>query len=341
MKKIFVSLLIISGLFFANSCSNDFELITDWKDIPVVYGLISTADTAHYIRLERAFLDPKTSALELAQIPDSIYYADATVKLVNIEDNREYVFKKVDGNLEGYKRESGIFADTPNWLYKLKTNGIDTLSPATDYQLIINRGETSEPVTATAETLTDIEIRTPTIGTTIKFYSSPQPPAEPEPLDPSFRWIYDTDNTVLFNASLTFFYDETIDGVTEEKHFVWPLLTNFRSDGSTTSKRISMKTIEFYKTVAQNISENPAATRVARSVNVEVIGGGEAFRDYLDVNQANIGLTSSQVVPNFTNLSEGYGLFSSIFAISQDHFLDTKSRDSLRTGQYTRLLNFQ
>jgi len=33
-------------LFLATACSNDFELTSDWKDIPVVYGLISKKDTA-------------------------------------------------------------------------------------------------------------------------------------------------------------------------------------------------------------------------------------------------------------------------------------------------------
>ncbi|MFT6709525.1 MAG: hypothetical protein ACJATF_004394, partial [Flavobacteriales bacterium] len=313
---------------------------TDWKDIPVVYALISTADTAHYIRLEKAFLDPETSALVLAQVSDSIYYSDASVKLVNTDDNREYVFTKVDGNLEGYQRESGIFADTPNWLYKLKTNGIDTLSPGTEYQLIVNRTETSEPVTSTIETLSDITISKPIESSVVKFYSKID--GMPSiPINPNFRWIYNKNNTVLFNANLTFFYDETINGVTENKSFVWPLVTNLRIDGSTTSESIKIDTEEFYKIILQNIEEEITAVRKVRYINLEVIGGGQAFRDYLDVNQANTGLTSSQVIPNFTNLSEGYGIFSSIFAISQDHFIDLTSRDSLRNGQYTKLLNFE
>ncbi len=327
----------------SNSCSNDFDLVTDWKDIPVVYALISTVDTAHYIRLEKAFLDPKTSALELAQVADSIYYPDATVRLVNTEDNREYTFTKVNGNLEGYQRESGIFADTPNWLYKLKTNGIDTLSPGTEYQLIINRTENSEPVTSTIETLSKITIKKPVESTIIKFYNKTA--GQPvKPINPNFRWGYNKenkDNTFLFNANLTFFYNETINGVTENKSFVWSLAKDLRVDENSTVETIKIDTEAFYKTVSQNIEVEITAVRTARYISLEVIGGGQAFRDYLDVNQANTGLTSSQVIPNFTNLSEGYGIFSSVYAVSQDYFIDLLSRDSLKSGQFTSELNFE
>lgn len=344
MKKILVSLLVLSGLFFSNSCSNDFDLVTDWKDIPVVYALVSTADTAHYIRLEKAFLDPETSAIELAKVPDSIYYSNATVKLVNTDDDREYIFTKVDGNLEGYQREPGVFADSPNWLYKLKTNGIDTLIPGTEYQLIVNREEssTSVPVTATAVMLSNIEIKKPEPSSQIDFYTSPSSSSGelPQPSNPTVRWIFNEDNSFVFNVNLTFFYDEIKDGVTENKSFVWNVATNVRPE-NTESFRLDMETVAFYKTVAANIAEDLTAVRKFRKVNVEVIGGGEAFRDYLDVNQANIGLTSSQVIPNFTNMSEGYGIFSSVLSVSNDYFLKLQSRDSLRNGQYTEMLNFE
>ena len=71
MKKIFLFIAVVTGGIFYSFCSNDIDLTSEWKDIPVVYGLLSKSDTANYIRVEKAFIDNEKSALDLAQIPDS------------------------------------------------------------------------------------------------------------------------------------------------------------------------------------------------------------------------------------------------------------------------------
>ena len=96
----FVAMKNILGIFFS-ACSNDLDLFEEKKDIPIVYGLLSSTDTAHYIRVEKAFADPNGSALDVAQIPDSLYYMDAVVSLRNVQAGEEYILTMVDGNVEG------------------------------------------------------------------------------------------------------------------------------------------------------------------------------------------------------------------------------------------------
>ncbi|MCC7244082.1 MAG: hypothetical protein IT269_00265, partial [Saprospiraceae bacterium] len=57
-KLLFLPLLAL----LVASCSNDFDVAAPWKEIPVVYGLLSPQDTAHYIRIEKAFLDASEGA---------------------------------------------------------------------------------------------------------------------------------------------------------------------------------------------------------------------------------------------------------------------------------------
>ena len=89
MKKlVFAAFALVS--FFA--CSNEFTLTEKWKDIPVVYGFLDQKDTAHYVRVEKAFLDPLTSALTIAKnFPDSLYYKDAAVYLERGSDNKRFL----------------------------------------------------------------------------------------------------------------------------------------------------------------------------------------------------------------------------------------------------------
>ena len=79
MKKclgIFIASMIALGM---GSCSEDFDIAAPYKDITVVYGLMNIGEPVQYIRIQKAFLDPNKSALEVAKIPDSNYYRNITV----------------------------------------------------------------------------------------------------------------------------------------------------------------------------------------------------------------------------------------------------------------------
>ena len=65
------SYLLLVTLFFS-ACTTDFQLEGEWKDIPVVYGFISVTDTAHYVRVEKAFLEPGGDANQIAPEADAI-----------------------------------------------------------------------------------------------------------------------------------------------------------------------------------------------------------------------------------------------------------------------------
>ena len=328
--------MVLSGVFFTSSCSNDFDLTTGWKDIPVVYALLSRADTAHYVRVERAFLDPDANAFDLARIPDSLYYEDARVKLVRMSDGVEYSFERVDGDAEGLPREEGVFAESPNWLYKLKIAGTDTLRADEVYQLIVNRDETSESVTSTITTISDIELRRPLENTAMKFEYGGDVVKTTE-----IRWKYDNKNTFFFDAFLIFHYQEFIGGEWEDKSFAWKVASNEVADENAIFHSVKIPGEEFYLNVAGNIDGSVDLPRRFRFIEVKVIAGGESFYDYIKVNQANTGITGAQVIPNFTNMSEGFGLFASRHTVMQSHFLDFASRDSLKGGIYTKHLNFE
>jgi hypothetical protein len=341
MKKLLFAFMVLVGLIFSASCSNDFDLTAEWKDIPVVYALLSRSDTAHYVRLEKVFLDESTSALEIAKIADSLYYPNAVVKLVRLSDNKEYVLTKVDGNLDGYPRDSdGPFATTPNWLYKLKTtNTADTLMAGEEYQLIVNRSEEATPVTSTITIVDDIEIKAPLFGAELGFNynvnaSSPKT---------TLRWSYNPDNTFLFDASLIFNYQDEVNGEWQDRSAVWPIVKAIEPVGNqvSSSYTINLPGDEFYKFVAGALQNAPDVKRRFRYIDFRVTGANESYYEYNQVNKVNTGITSAQLIPNFTNMSEGFGLFASRHSVEQRHGLKLASRDSLIQGIYTRHLKFQ
>ncbi|MEZ4907161.1 MAG: DUF4249 family protein [Saprospiraceae bacterium] len=141
MRHILFIILLASISFI--SCNNDIDLNETFKEIPVVYGILNPQDTAQYIRLERVFNDPETSALLVAQNPDSIYYSNASVFLNDNSTGTSYKLEKIDANNDNFPRDTGIFAQSPNYLYKIKNDDIN-IEPGKKYTLIVlnNNGDT-------------------------------------------------------------------------------------------------------------------------------------------------------------------------------------------------------
>ncbi len=127
MNKLVLSLLIIATLF-ATGCSEKFDTAAPYKDITVIYAFLDKKDTAHYIRIQKAFLDQEKNALAMSKEADSNFYSKLDVKVRKIRANdlskviAEYTLTRVDLNNEGYQKEPGVFFTSPNYAYKFKTD---------------------------------------------------------------------------------------------------------------------------------------------------------------------------------------------------------------------------
>jgi hypothetical protein len=144
MKKLIPAILILA--LAVSGCSTKFNVAAPYKNITVVYGLLDEIDTAHYIRIQKAFLDDSKSALAMAQVPDSNFYSNLNVKIERIDAfNSGTIFDTihlnlVDLNQEGYPKQSGVFFNSPNYAYKFKS----VLVPYYTYRLVITNKTTGQ-----------------------------------------------------------------------------------------------------------------------------------------------------------------------------------------------------
>lgn len=315
MKKL--PILLFFGLFLS-ACSNDFEVIAPWKEIPVVYAILSPfdpvfapGDTAIYIRVEKAFLDPEKSALEVAQIADSLYYPEGalTVWLERVRDQNRLQMKRVDGALEGYPRTEGVFAGQPNWLYKAKpTNGF-SIDPKETYRLIIQRSDGKPDVTAQTIVPDNFFVTSPSPSKLeMGFFGS---------LNTQVRWNTD-ENGAFFNVTLRVRIDDKIEpngAPLSTQTLIWEAAKNVVRDSSSTPGNYTASAPllgnSFYRFLAQNLQRpQPGHLRQFRSVDIIIEGGGKEIKEYLETVKANSGLTGAETFPNYTNLSEGFGIFT-------------------------------
>lgn len=324
------------------ACSNDFDVAAPWKEIPVAYAILSPRDTAYYVRIEKAFLDPEKSALEVAQIADSLYYPEnaITVYLQRVSTGDRFQMHRVDGALEGYPRKGGIFASQPNWLYKIKPEEMDSLNREETYRLIIERTDGRPPVTAQTTIPRDFTFFKPNPTLTpprINFFPSSTADVE---------WRSDS-NAVKFNVFFTIRYrEEASDGSVQHKQLVWKAAEDAEltqlGGGNLYRGQTKIPAINFYRFLNENIAPTNTVFRYFERLDIQVIGGGKEIQEFLVSSSANSGLTGAEVLPTYTNLSEGYGVFTAKNSVTLAQILiETKTVDSMNLHPLTTGLNFR
>lgn len=339
MKKLLFLLPI--GLLFA-ACSNDFDVTAPWKEVPVVYGILSPQDSAHYIRIEKAFVDPDKSSLEIAQIVDSLYYPeDAIAVFLERADNQSRVqLHRVDGALEGYPRESGVFAGTPNWLYKV--SGGLALESGKTYRLVIERKDGNPDITAQTTLPGNFDVKSPDLTSQVVKISFAGNK------NTAIRWFTDV-NGVFFNITFKIRVNErNLNGsLVSTQEFVWEAAKNIERKevlvgGSFYEASVNILGYSFYNFLAQHL-QRPAPNRYRELASCDLIidGGGREIKEYLEVVEANGNITGAETFPNYSNISEGFGIFTAKSrTVVENIRFNTLTIDSMNLSSITDTLGF-
>ncbi len=330
-----LALFILLGLVLF-SCSNEFELNAPAEEIPIVYGLLSRADEVHYIRVERAFIDREKAAFQIAQDPNVLYFENIIVEIIKESNGQSVILEKVDGSQLGLEREAGIFATQPNILYKVDAAKLD-LQEDEIYRLNIQQPD-AEAVLTTATTPIVNDLR----------LNRPIPGEDKLPLrileEDEITIVWGADETAkIFDVAMLIHYEEFDPDEPNslvQKTIEWKLVEGqIAIDGP---NKIEPKGTEFYQFLSTQIEENPAVLRVLRSIDLKIDAGGVELFNYFNVGQANTGITSAQVIPNYTNLSKGLGLFAARNQFVEKGFvIDSQTKELLKNGAVTKALNFR
>ena len=335
MFRIYILLVTLFTFF---SCSNDFQLTENAKEIPVVYGLLSQADTAIYIRVEKTFLNEDIEPKILSQDPNNFYYNNISVELKNRNTLKTYMLKRVDGNTEGYPRDNGVFAQSPNYLYKLRTNDLDggKLGDNVEYELTIKQEEgtlLAKANTVVLRAMADKDITSPAASGALAMDYT-------KDLNIGFRA---DSKAYIHDIFIYVYYTEEKNGNVEEKVIKWPLAKNFEANQpANLNINFMINGRAFYEFLKANLTEDPFVNRFLKSASIEIASGGIEIRDYVNIVQANLGITSSGEVPTYTNIENGIGLLSSRSRLVRNNIPFTENtRDSIANGIITKKLNFR
>lgn len=327
-----IALFLLAGLF--TSCDNELTLTADWKEIPVVYGFLNLSDTAQYIRVERAFLDPERPPAEVGQIPDSLYFQGITVQLEDSVSGRRFTLKRVEGAAEGFPRKEGLFAAQPNYLYKILT---DSLPMAADrvFRLIVTAEDGRVITTARTQVVGNYMFQSPPSNVNFFYDRSLQ-----------ITWRSDERSARVFDVKMLIHFNETVAGDpngTQRRTLEWPLARSIaRPQDLNAIVRLPVAGVGFYRFLQAQLPAQPNIIRQFLSLDLIVDAGGRELYEAIGVGQANAGITGAEFVPAYSNIANGLGLFTSRSRlVGKNYFLTQVTLDSLRNGIYTKDLNFQ
>jgi hypothetical protein len=338
MRKVLVFTISIISLFLS-SCSNDLEINAPWKDVTVVFGLLNQNETTHYIRISKAFLG-EGDAIEFASQFDSLYY---NPDLLDVKVYRIYngVVKDsfVCAATTDIAKDPGIFSSPSQILYSFDAVLKGAENENSIYRLVVKNNKTGN--VATSETELVQSLFKPKLNLLADSLISIYPQNTT-----TVKWK-STKNGKMYELFLRFLYREYSDEVNQSdivSKFVeinLGRITNDNTEGNI-ERTINIENTSIYQAlyaaIPKSTIENPKY-RIADSLQIEFNAAADDMTTYLNVNQPSN--TVAQERPQFTNVVNGLGLFSSRNSIMRKMRLNDFTVDSLRRNPLTEDMNWQ
>ncbi len=329
-----LALCVTAGLFTA--CDNEVELLSDDVGVPVVYGLINGSQEEQLISVSRTFrFSGDGNAVASAQNPDSVFYDAESLAITarNLRNGRTANLTRVNLSEQGVVRAEGRFPTDVNVAYRFRLSELET-SPGDSIELV-GTLPSGQSFTAGSRILTPLEFNERVAGGT--------PPTAysltgSNPL--RFIWRRSNDGAPIqvFEIGFNFAFTEISPAGTRQRILYFAPSQNLGV--GTNSAQIELNGI--FGFLATRLEADPSITRQFDYMQLVLTGADNSYLDYQTLVRANSGITATQELPPFSNVTGGLGLVGSITQLRQgtDAGLLRPSRDSLRLGSITRDLNF-
>lgn len=337
-----IRFLITACLILTGSCSTEFDTYVTGLTTPVVYGVINPADSLYQIRLTKSFVG-EGSALDFARIPDSIYYADASVVLETYLANVPYQSIQLE-QVTLSDRSPGIFASSPNYIYQTSQRNLhidysffEAMGIAYDMEIklsVIIPGQT-DTIRASSRLLPPPRIIHPR-PTYKKVYFYGDVPFQLE-------WTHPTQGN-YYELQVVAWYKEitaTTESITHSQWILKGIEYNESSYPGSVNNKYSyfFRAENFFAQLAAAVEQVPELTgRVLQSIDFIILTSESIMKEYNRVGA----MQDDYHGAGYTNITNGLGMFTNYNKTGvYDMSLGQRELDSLANGRYTRHLKFK
>ncbi|MFI5206056.1 MAG: hypothetical protein ACHQVK_03875, partial [Candidatus Paceibacterales bacterium] len=292
-----------------------------------VYGLLNQSDTAQYIKINKAFLGPG-NALQMAQVFDSITYGNQiTVQLEQWKSGSKVTTITLSKD-SSIAKPAGIFSYPKQILYKTKA----ALDEASQYNLVITNNATHNIITGSTQMISSFPISKP-FSASINFTNTVNPFV--------IEW-QSAVNGKIYGLTLRFHYleEDKTTAVVTPKYIDWVFgnQTSLSTLGGETMS-VDFMGEAFYQYLQYKIPVDGNVKRYlpTSGSHIDFIFsvGTSDLNTYILVSQPSTGIIQEK--PQYTNLKNGFGLFSSRYTQTKTGYqLTLVSTDSLYGGTFTK-----
>ena len=316
MKKIY---LIFSALILGfTSCETDFDVNTVWEEVTVVYGLLDAGDgeEVQQIKISKAFLGDM-DALEMAQYADSINFweGELDVKVIRIKSN---------GNTDTITllevptvRNEGDFNDSI-MVYTFENEDDFLKTNYAVYELLIKNTITGNTVSSKTSIISGFDfdnVFKNNKAFQFGFYNNNDYSLS------TVTWDDSNDNGKIYQLDLVINYTE--NQLSKQLIFSQPLVDN-------TETKMSIEGESFFNFLRAGLTKDNTKVRYFNSIDMVMTVGSEDLDTYIKINKPITGIVQER--PQFSNINNGIGLFSSRFTKTRYSFpLTSASLDFLKS----------
>jgi len=320
MKKIYLLLSVFAMLFTA--CETDFDVNAQWEETTVVYGLLDASDEnpLQKIKISKAFLG-EMDAYQMAQYADSINFDIDELDVMIYKWGFSEIKDSVSLNAVPTVREGDIFNDSIVVYEFVNENSF--LQKGYEYELVVKNNKSGNIVTSRTEIVSGFDFdnifRTKNKAFQFGLYNNEDFSSS------TITWEDANDNGKIYQLDLIINYTEKRGDVYDEKFLTYslPLV-----DDSEDKMTIEGKT--FFNFLELNLTKDDEVVRYFNGIDMLMTVGSEDLETYINVNKPITGIVQER--PQFTNINNGIGLFSSRFTkIRLEYDLTSSTLDYLKS----------
>ena len=322
-KPFLLFTLLITLIFSA--CETDIDLDASYQDYTIVYGLLEMTEDQQedsvFIKITKAYLGGE--AAQVALIQDSSEYQEKLkVSLTQIKNGNEIGYWEFDTTTRNNKDTVGDFYAPRHQMYY----AIMPVDEDSRYDLRIEHGD--KVITSETNIVNSFSIKKPGQAKLINYIPN-SPPMK-------FEWVV-SPYAKSYEAIIRFYFKEVWEGMpdTVYRYIDWYKFSKVNETigiGSTIT--LNYQSDLFYTSVINAVpyfdaqKEAKVLARYSGDAEYIIFAASEELTTYITVNDPN---TTSIVLerPDYTNITNGLGIFSSRRLETTTKTLSNDSKDLL------------
>ncbi len=290
-------LVLLTSLVFLSACDNTLDINAPYRETPVIYAVLDLGQDSQIFRIQKTYQnDIGKTTEEVAQMADSLYMKNITVKVTNA--NNPNLFR--DFVRVAPRKESGFFSNRDSSYWGQNTAGFFTAGAR--YTLRIKSNETGNEYIATTAATGTANIR---LGNVIDFTIV-------QPGSFTYQVIQLGTNVFIADVIVRLNYWEVNKATNDSSlryvdYFIRKdLLYTSVQNGAFTIGVSKQGMLDYCK---NNIPVDGAVNRSFHSIDYVVTSSNSDYYDMIQTNKP-----SGSIIPkvtDYSNITNGIGVFAS------------------------------